>query len=139
MSEIPPHDQDPDDLPSLPEPDEQRQQDMFTATDSPSVAEDVGGRRTVQLKSYKSLERLRDRVQLTTRELARLRAENAELQRQVEDLKAGGGSPVEGTPIVFTETPAGLRAKVEGFIEAIDQYLQEDLADEIRGERAGID
>ena len=93
----------------------------------------------MQLKSYKSLERLRDRVQLTTRELARLRAENAELQRQVEDLKAGGGTPVEGTPIVFTETPAGLRAKVEGFIEAIDQYLQEDLADEIRGERAGID
>ena len=76
---------------------------------------------------------------LTSRELARLRAENVDLQRQVEELKAGGGKPVEGTPVVFTETPAGLRAKVEGFIEAIDQYLQDDVAEDVRGRSGGMD
>jgi hypothetical protein len=108
------------------------QQEMFRRASDGSVSEDVGGRRAVQLKSYKSLERLRDRVLLTSRELARLRSENAELQRTVDELQAGG-SPSDGTAVVFTESPAVLRSKVEGFIEAIDQYLQDDLADEIRG------
>ncbi|MFT4605413.1 MAG: hypothetical protein ACI9W4_002152 [Rhodothermales bacterium] len=109
------------------------QPDMFSGGGPSSVAEDIGGRRSVQLKSYKSLERLRDRVLLTSRELARLRTENQELKRQVEELKVGGGTVVEGTPIVLTESPAALRTKVEGFIEAIDQYLHEDLAGEIHG------
>jgi len=106
---------------------------MFTGKSEGAVAEDVGGRRIVQLKSYKSLERLRDRVLLTSRELARLRVENLELQKVVAELKAGGGKLSEGTAVVFTESPAVLRSKVEGFIEAVDQYLQDDLADEIRG------
>ena len=133
MSTIPdPAEQPPDESPGEPTP----QQDMFGRGPS-TVAEDVGGRRTVQLKSYKSLERLRDRILLASREMGRLRAENAELRRQVEELKAGGG-PVDGTPIVFTESPAALRAKVEGFIEAVDQYLQDDFADELRG-RGSVD
>lgn len=109
------------------------QQDMFPRVSDASVADDVVGRRTQQLKSYKSLERLRDRILLASRELTRLRAENAELHRQVEELKATGGGKVEGTPLILTETPAVLRAKVESFIEAIDQYLQEDLREEIHG------
>lgn len=107
---------------------EQPQQDMFSGGVPSSVAEDIVGRRSVQLKSYKSLERLRDRVLLTSRELARLRTENNELRRQVEELKAGGGAAIDGTPIVFTESPGALRAKVENFIEALDQYLQDDLS-----------
>jgi hypothetical protein len=106
---------------------------MFSEGAPSSVAEDIGGRRSVQLKSYKSLERLRDRVLLTSRELARLRAENQDLKRQVEELRVGGGAVIDGTPIVLTESPAALRTKVEGFIEAIDQYLHDDLAGEIRG------
>jgi hypothetical protein len=119
--------------PQQAEDDADHQQNMFPRSPGSSVAEDVGGRRAVQLKSYKSLERLRDRVMLTSRELARLRTENAELQRQVEELKSGVGVQVDGSTILLTETPAALRGKVEGFIEAIDQYLQDDLADEIRG------
>ncbi len=106
---------------------------MFSESGSTTVAEDIGGRRSVQLKSYKSLERLRDRVLLTSRELARLRAENQDLKRQVEELKVGGGTVVDGTPIVLTESPAALRTKVESFIEAIDQYLHEDVGSDIRG------
>ncbi|MFT5144034.1 MAG: hypothetical protein ACI80V_003672 [Rhodothermales bacterium] len=122
--------------PQQPEDDPDQQQNMFPRTPGSSVAEDVGGRRTVQLKSYKSLETLRDRVMLTSRELARLRTENAELHRQVEELKSGVAVQIEGSTILLTETPAVLRSKVEGFIEAIDQYLQDDLADEIRGRGA---
>lgn len=128
-----PHSDQPDpesEASSTDEPTPQR--DMFSEGVPSSVAEDIGGRRSVQLKSYKSLERLRDRVLLTSRELARLRAENQELKRQVEELRVGGGAVVDGTPIVLTESPAALRAKVESFIDAIDQYLHEDVTSEIR-------
>ena len=128
MQEDPPTDQ-PDPESEVSSPNEATpQRDMFSEGASSSVAEDIGGRRSVQLKSYKSLERLRDRVLLTSRELARLRTENQELRRQVEELKVGGGAVVDGTPIVLTESPAALRTKVESFIEAIDQYLHDDLA-----------
>ncbi len=133
-----PHTDKPDPESEVSSPDEATpQRDMFSEGASSSVAEDIGGRRSVQLKSYKSLERLRDRVLLASRELARLRAENQELKRQVEELKVGGGTVVDGTPIVLTESPAALRTKVEGFIEAIDQYLHDDLPGDLHNDLPG--
>ena len=53
----------------------------------------------------------------------RLRDENAALAQHIEVLQQRASGSVEGTPVVFTEDPAQLRAKVESFIETIDQYL----------------
>ena len=71
-----------------------------------------------------SIERLRNRIELTVKELTRLRSENASLQKQLQEVKAHPLDSLDGTPVIFTESPAALRAKVEGFIGAIDRYVQ---------------
>lgn len=109
----------------MPDPENARapqQPDMFADREPDPAPADP--RPLSGAKGTRALERLRDRILLASRELKRLREENAALQQQVEELRSRTLGPAEGTSIVFTETPAALRAKVDTFIDAIDQYLE---------------
>jgi hypothetical protein len=79
----------------------------------------------VPLRNSASLERLRDRIELATHELRRLREENTALAERIRDLE---GRPVEHqeTPLQIDHDPEILRLKIDGFIEAIDRYLGKD-------------
>lgn len=73
---------------------------------------------------WRALSRLRERVEETVREVARLRAQNDVLAGRVAELQGqldGGEAPAfalgQGTD------PAALRATIEGFIGAIDEVL----------------
>lgn len=107
----------------LPQPDE-------AGTRSGSPDETGTGRpeptAPVQLKSSKSLERLKTRVIQATGELERLRKENAALAQRISELEAGPLLDREGVALSFEEEPEVLRRKIESFIEAIDTYLAQD-------------
>lgn len=85
-----------------------------------------------QLKGIRSLERLRHRVEEAAREVERLRKENADLLARLKEAEERPVLDVEGAIVGFDEEPEVLRKKVTGFIEAIDQYLDQVKAD--RGE-----
>jgi len=108
------------------------QQNMFEG----SNGSDQGGtshktkRGPVHLKGTRSLERLRDRIDLAVKELARLRDENAALQKQLDSFQSHGIESMDGTPVVFTESPSALKSKVENFIEAIDRYIEQAHGDD---------
>jgi predicted RNase H-like nuclease (RuvC/YqgF family) len=67
---------------------------------------------------------LRDRVEAAAREVERLREENAALAARIAELQAGGAAPA-AAPTLFSdaEDAEKLKAKIQGFIEAIDRVL----------------
>ena len=97
------------------------QKSMF---DSDSADSGSSVRGSAHLKGTRSLERLRDRIELAARELKRLREENRELHKQIDSLRTQGSEAVEGSTIHFTESPGELREKVESFIAAIDAQIE---------------
>jgi hypothetical protein len=97
---------------------------MFSSADENGRGEARPPRTPSQLKGTRSLERLRDRIQLAARELHRLREENAALSEQVQTLQSRASGSVEGTTVTFTENPALLRGRIDSFLEAIDHYLE---------------
>ncbi len=79
------------------------------------------------LIGLRSLRRLRDRVQAAAQEIQALRQENVALHQRIVELErsvrpAGDG----GAPLALEGDPDQLRRKVDGFIVAIDRYLEED-------------
>lgn len=77
----------------------------------------------VRIKGLPSLERLRDHIRQAARELERLREENRALHERLTALEARPALDPDGTALTFDEDPAKLRARIEGFIEALDAYL----------------
>ena len=63
-------------------------------------------------------------------ELRRLREENAALAARLAELESS--ARMEGrddeTLLLLDEDPEALKRKVDGFIEAIDQYLEQERA-----------
>ncbi len=108
------------------------QQNMFEGSNGSDQRRASRGpkRGPVYLKGTRSLERLRDRIDLAVKELARLREENAALQKQLDSFQSHGIEAMDGTPVVFTESPSALRTKVENFIEAIDRYIEQSPGDD---------
>ncbi len=108
------------------------QQNMFEGSNGSDQSGTRRGpkRGPVHLKGTRSLERLRDRIDLAVKELARLREENAALQKQLDSFQSHGIESMDGTPVVFTESPSALRTKVENFIEAIDRYIEQSQAED---------
>jgi cell division protein FtsB len=75
---------------------------------------------------WRSLARLRERVETAAREIERLRVENAALAQRVTELQnnpasAGAAGPIGLSSIEDTDA---LRARIEGFIRAIDEVLE---------------
>ena len=77
------------------------------------------------LKGTRSLRRLRDRVERAASELIRLREENATLQERITELEGDGAGKADGGAgkLVLDTDPEALKRKVEGFIQSIDNYL----------------
>lgn len=74
--------------------------------------------------SIRSLRRLRDRVERAAHELRLLREENSSLQDRVAELEAlSPESAPEGGALFIESDPESVKRKVEGFIQAIDRYL----------------
>ena len=80
----------------------------------------------VPLRNPRTLERLRDRVQEIALEFSRLREENAALYKRIEALESDKRKHPTGASLVFQENPDVMRRKIQGFIDALDEYLQHD-------------
>lgn len=83
------------------------------------------------VKGLRSLRRLRDRVAAAAQELAQLRQENTVLHQRIAELEAGERALGDGgAPMLLEGDPEALRRKVDGFIQAIDRFLEEDRRQE---------
>ena len=71
----------------------------------------------------RALVHLRDRVEAAAREVERLREENATLTARVAELQAGTMAPNGGIALCGEGDAEKLKAKIQGFIEAIDRVL----------------
>jgi hypothetical protein len=80
------------------------------------------------IKGTRALRRLRERVERVALELRALREENASLQERIAELEASPGiERSEGNVAYMLDAdPDSLKKKVEGFIQAIDQYLEDN-------------
>ncbi len=110
------------------------QQSMFSSADSTPSNGKTRKRGPVHLKGTRSLERLRDRIELAVKELNRLKDENHSLHKEMDSLKSRRTESVDGTPVVFTDSPAALRSKVESFIKVIDSYIDSEESTENESE-----
>ena len=75
-----------------------------------------------------SLTALREYVSKAVDEIVRLRAQNTALARRLSDIEDSGGSG--NFNIAGATSPDELRARITGFIDAIDRYLSEEDDDE---------
>ena len=70
-----------------------------------------------------SLRRLRDRVQILVKELDRLRNENQTLTQRILELESSPKIKSRVTSVKFDENREELLARVNAFIQTIDDYL----------------
>ncbi|TDI70674.1 MAG: hypothetical protein E2O85_03390 [Bacteroidetes bacterium] len=100
------------------------QQNMFEGSNGSNEGQsDPPKRSSSRPKGAASMKRLRARIDLTVRELSRLREENVSLQKQIDMFRTDGAAQAEGTYVVFAESPEVLRSQVEKYIEAIDRSI----------------
>lgn len=92
--------------------------------EAPNKVEEPAAKPT-SLKGGRSLRKLRDRVEQVAQELIRLREENTSLQQRISELEAmPAGNGEESGALMFDSDPETLKRKVEGFIQSIDNYLE---------------
>ena len=72
---------------------------------------------------WRALSRLRERVEAAAREIERLRGDNAALAARVADLQAGLGDEAPAFALPAAGDAEALRARVQGFIDTIDEVL----------------
>ena len=94
-----------------------------TETITPSPLGRTPSPASKNMKGTRSLARLRDRVDLTVRELERLRNENKKLRRDLERAASQPSVEIEGTPVIFSESGPELRSQIKACIEAIDACI----------------
>ena len=80
------------------------------------------------MKGTRSLERLRNRIDLAVKELHRLREENTALRRELDAVQKGSLSDTDGTQVVFTESPDQLRKKLEDYIGLINDLIEAETS-----------
>ena len=85
-----------------------------------------GGNEAVSVLGSRSLRKLRDRVERAAHELRVLREENSLLQERVTELESVSAENIpEGNAFFLESDPESVKRKVEGFIHAIDRYLDD--------------
>ena len=89
-------------------------------------AEDDPGRPEPARSEWRSLSRLRDRVDAAAREIERLRTENAALGKRLVELQDDASAP--SFAFGESESPEALKARVQGFIDLVDGLLAADAA-----------
>ena len=75
---------------------------------------------------WRALGQLRDRVETAAREIERLRTENAALAQRLVEL----GNRPDAVRALSGEDPAAIKARIQGFIDTIDELLRETPADD---------
>jgi hypothetical protein len=103
--------------------DDPGQQTMFEGGSS-SPASKGRKRGPTHLKGTRSLERLRNRIDLAVKELHRLREENTALRRELDAVHKGSRDDGDGTQVVFTESPDELRRKLEDYIGLVNELIE---------------
>lgn len=99
------------------------QQSMFESG-SPERAPSNRKRGSAHLKGTRALERLRNRIDLAVKELHRLREENTVLRREMEAVQNRKDDTVDGTQVVFTESPDELRQKLEDYLALVNELIE---------------
>ncbi len=85
---------------------------------------------------WRALSRLRERVEEAAREIERLRSSNAALAQRVLELQAGLGDDAPAISLPDMGDPEALRARVQGFIDTIDEVLAAPVAEGATDEAA---
>ncbi len=93
-------------------------------------------RGSAHLKGTRALESLRNRIDLAVKELHRLREENTALRRELDAVQNRKDDSVDGTQVVFTESPDELRQKLEDYIAMINELIEAEN-DKTPSEEAG--
>lgn len=76
--------------------------------------------------SSPSLDALRSRIDAAVHEIEQLRRQNARLRRRIDELEKRPEIDPKDTFVTFDESPSEMRTQIEGFIQAIDEYLGEE-------------
>jgi|GEM_PF-6691928 len=92
----------------------------------PKEKKEDGSTENTAVLSTRSLRKLRSRVERAAHELRVLREENTSLQERVAELEAISVEKIpEGNAFFLESDPESIKRKVEGFIQAIDRYLDD--------------
>ena len=92
----------------------------------PKEKKEDGSTENTAVLSTRSLRKLRSRVERAAHELRVLREENTSLQERVAELEAISAEKIpEGNAFFLESDPESVKRKVEGFIQAIDRYLDD--------------
>ena len=75
---------------------------------------------------WRALASLRDRVETAAREIERLRTENASLAQRLVELE----NRPEATRLPVGDDPEALKARIQGFIDTIDDLLRAEASDD---------
>lgn len=92
--------------------------------DAPHGGEQSPARKSTWEREQEVLETLRTSVMQAVEEIARLRAENVALSERLDTLSTASVPAAGEVALAFSEPPEVLREKVQGFIDAIDAYLE---------------
>ena len=77
-----------------------------------------------------TIEQLHARVEQAARTIERLTAENQRLRERVETLEQRPDVPDDHAVLTFDGGPDAVRDRLEGYIDAIDRYLDRDATAE---------
>ena len=106
--------------------DNKKPDETVDSTEQPKEQKEAGTNESATMLSSRSLRKLRDRVERAAHELRVLREENTSLQERVAELEAISTEKLpEGNAFFFESDPESVKRKVEGFIQAIDRYLDD--------------
>jgi len=84
---------------------------------------EIGSPSSTVSRGSVSLRRLRDRIQILVKELDRLRNENQTLTQRIIELESISKIKSRVTSVEFDENREDLLARVNSFIQTIDDYL----------------
>lgn len=77
-----------------------------------------------------AVQHLRRRVEQAVATIKRLRAENEQLRRRVDELEAQPTFPDDETVFALDDEPDDVKQRITSFIDAIDSYLEASAAEE---------
>lgn len=96
---------------------------MFEPDDTPTKKSTT--KASSHMDGTRSLERLRDRVDLAVKELRRLREENGALRKELAAARKTKTAPEDGSTIHFNESPGELRKQVQVLIDVLDDHIEQ--------------
>lgn len=93
---------------------------------------DVGAEDLAHLPAEhrETVQHLRRRIEQAVATIRRLRAENEQLRRRVDELEAQPTFPDDETVFALDDEPEDVKQRITSFIDAIDAYLEASADEE---------